>query len=323
MVVFDEFPSTSLLDEKGAIDAKRYPAFARLAKDATFFKNAHSVYDSTSRAVPAIMDGNLPGDRQAPADRLRAPQQHLHPARQEPHDERVRGGHQRLPARPVRGRAPRRAVRRPAELDDRGPRASSTPTWSRRPASRSDLPTVSESWGDFGGGGEGGGARRPRPANGDQPDTRANLASDRKGRFDEWIGDDPRQARPTLNFKHALLPHVPWQYLPDGRQYRRDGHRADPPDLAPELQGPGPGRPAPAAPPAADRLRRPRARQDARRGSSERGLYDDALIVVVADHGVSFKKGQFDRRDVNREQHRRDHARAAVRQAAGPGQGAR
>jgi hypothetical protein len=24
-----------------------------------------------------------------------------------------------------------------------------------------------------------------------------------------------------MSLKHTLLPHVPWQYLPDGRQYRR------------------------------------------------------------------------------------------------------
>ncbi len=29
--------------------------------------------------------------------------------------------------------------------------------------------------------------------------------------------------RPTLNFKHLLLPHVPWQYLPDGRAYSPAG----------------------------------------------------------------------------------------------------
>ena len=67
MMIFDEVPSTSLMDAKGGIDAKRYPAFARLARDATFFKNAQSVYDSTSRAVPAIMDGNKPiVDRRLP-----------------------------------------------------------------------------------------------------------------------------------------------------------------------------------------------------------------------------------------------------------------
>ena len=89
MVVFDEFPGTDLLGADGTIDAKRYPDFARLAKDATFFKNAHSVYDSTSRAVPAIMDGNMP------VIESRLPTASEHPnsifthARQEPHDERV------------------------------------------------------------------------------------------------------------------------------------------------------------------------------------------------------------------------------------------
>ena len=61
VVLFDELPSTSLMDEQGAVDAERFPGFAELAENATWFRNAHSIYDSTERAQPAIMDGNLPG----------------------------------------------------------------------------------------------------------------------------------------------------------------------------------------------------------------------------------------------------------------------
>src|SRR4051812_27316224 len=40
MIVFDEFPTTSLLDAHGRIDAVRYPNFARLARDANWFPQA-------------------------------------------------------------------------------------------------------------------------------------------------------------------------------------------------------------------------------------------------------------------------------------------
>ncbi|MGI9094666.1 MAG: hypothetical protein ACR2F4_03715, partial [Thermoleophilaceae bacterium] len=60
MIVFDEFPSTSLMDARRNIDAERYPGFAQLASDGTWFRNTHTIYDSTTRAVPAIMDGNYP-----------------------------------------------------------------------------------------------------------------------------------------------------------------------------------------------------------------------------------------------------------------------
>ena len=78
---------------------------------------------------------------------------------------------------------------------------------------------MSENWGNFGGGG-GGDARRPGSRAAER-NTRANLNRNRNKRFEDWIQNDQPSRRPALNFKHTLLPHVPWQYLPDGKQYRR------------------------------------------------------------------------------------------------------
>lgn len=60
MIVLDEFPIDALLGPGGGIDSVRYPTFARLARTATWFPNAHTVYDSTTKAVPAILDARLP-----------------------------------------------------------------------------------------------------------------------------------------------------------------------------------------------------------------------------------------------------------------------
>jgi hypothetical protein len=60
LLVLDEFPGDSLLDAQGRIDPVRYPNFAALAADGTWFKNAYSVYDSTTKAVPLILDGMRP-----------------------------------------------------------------------------------------------------------------------------------------------------------------------------------------------------------------------------------------------------------------------
>src|SRR5215210_2608060 len=65
MVLLDELPTNTLVDENDRLDAKRFPGFAELARNATWFTNAYTVYDSTERAQPAIMDGDLPAkDRQ-------------------------------------------------------------------------------------------------------------------------------------------------------------------------------------------------------------------------------------------------------------------
>src|SRR5918992_620276 len=60
LLVMDELPSDSLLDRRGRIDPVRYPNFAALAADSTWFRNAHSIYDSTTKAVPLILDGMWP-----------------------------------------------------------------------------------------------------------------------------------------------------------------------------------------------------------------------------------------------------------------------
>ena len=60
LVVFDEFPVSSLMRADGSLDAVRYPNFARLARDATWYPRATTVHDSTTIAVPAILTGQRP-----------------------------------------------------------------------------------------------------------------------------------------------------------------------------------------------------------------------------------------------------------------------
>ncbi len=60
VVVLDEFPSDSMLQPGGRIDAGRFPHFAQLARLSTWYPNATTVQDATTSAVPAILDGLLP-----------------------------------------------------------------------------------------------------------------------------------------------------------------------------------------------------------------------------------------------------------------------
>ena len=59
-IILDEFSTTSLLNEHQQIDAARYPNFAALAQNATWFRNTTTVSDTTYHAVPAILTGNYP-----------------------------------------------------------------------------------------------------------------------------------------------------------------------------------------------------------------------------------------------------------------------
>jgi hypothetical protein len=61
VVVFDEFSLTSLLDPAGEVDAARFPNFARLASRGTWYRNATTVASVTQAALPALLTGRRPG----------------------------------------------------------------------------------------------------------------------------------------------------------------------------------------------------------------------------------------------------------------------
>ncbi|MGH2822695.1 MAG: sulfatase-like hydrolase/transferase [Thermoleophilaceae bacterium] len=65
VIVFDEFPTETLTAPGGEIDAERYPNFAALARTSTWFRNGYTVFDSTFKAIPAILDGRMPAPRTA------------------------------------------------------------------------------------------------------------------------------------------------------------------------------------------------------------------------------------------------------------------
>jgi hypothetical protein len=59
-IVFDELPEVSLLDSELEIDRVRYPNFAKLADDATWFRNAAPAHPYTTRSIPSLLSGELP-----------------------------------------------------------------------------------------------------------------------------------------------------------------------------------------------------------------------------------------------------------------------
>ena len=65
-VVFDEFPTTSLMDGEERIDAERYPSFAALAQESTWYRRATTVAATTYDALPAILTGRYPRPVQLP-----------------------------------------------------------------------------------------------------------------------------------------------------------------------------------------------------------------------------------------------------------------
>jgi hypothetical protein len=298
VVLLDELPITTLLDADGELDRERYPGFAELADSSTWFKNAYTIYDSTERAQPAIMDGNLPEEDLQP----------------------ISGDHpnsifslfgktHRMNVSEEATSVCSRDICTDERLEESYPDRISSMSedlglvWLHvvaPPEMETELTSVSENWGNFGGAGEetaetrgGGGTRIGRFA-------RRNLNGGRPVRFQEWIDQIEPGRRPSLNFKHTLLPHVPWQYLPSGDRYRRQPNDAIEGLSSQSFEDQG----------QLDVLFQRHALQTMFTDLQLRrlwdklkaeGMWDDSLIVVAADHGVAFPLGSVQRRRLNRD----------------------
>jgi hypothetical protein len=297
VILFDEFAGWTLLGPDGHVNADRYPNFARLAKEATWYRNATTVADYTERAVPALLTGNRP-------DKSALPIASDHPESLFT----LLGGHYKFDVtEPVTDICPTRLcpeenASRPSQPHRVKELGSDLSLVSLHlllpPALRHGLRPVDRSFGDFRaqetGPGGGGAAAGHTPEQG-----LAALAAviDRMKIFDAFaqrLGHTPQ--RSSLVFFHIQMPHNPYHYLPDGQRYPETIDQMPGVDTVDQ--------------PAAGRWRDdPQlARQGLERyllqiGDTDRllgrliarmkssGLYDKALLVVAADHGAAFMPG--------------------------------
>jgi len=265
MLVLDELPVASLMDARQQIDAERYPNFAALARDSTWYRRATTVSDLSTSAVPAILTGTLPQPGTPPTASEQP--RNLFTLLRKSH--RLRAAEtftSMCPAGPCGdtglGALPRRTL---ASVTD-----------GIEIAAHAAAPPDLEHWlGELGEG--------------------VDLG-DAVDRFPRLIGDLRCTDRPELHYAHMLLPHYPWTRLPSGRFYER----AAPLDLPRGFQAGAVQRwdPDPWL------VRQQWQRHLLQVGYLDRmlgrllrqlraiGMYDRALVVAVADHGVSFAAGQ-------------------------------
>jgi hypothetical protein len=246
------------------MDAVRFPAFAELARGADWYRNATTVHESTTYAVPAILTGRYPRPHRVPTA---APYpQNLFTLLSGAYRLNVFENQTHLcPRRTCRGSS---AGSFGGQLESLASDASVVYLHLVLPKRLTrGLPSISESWDHF-----------------------LGHSDDEPARFRRFLSSLHPSSRPELWFVHLLLPHSPWQYLPDGSRYRTS--YPVPPwestefwtkDAAIVLQN-------------RQRYLLQTAYVDTLLGDLLRrlrriGLYDRSLVIVTPDHGIGFRPG--------------------------------
>lgn len=271
VIVLDELPLTTLLRADGTINADRFPTFAALADESTWFRNASSPSADTARAVPAMLTGLLPNPD-------------------------VLASYHDRPRNLLTLFAPSAPVHRFEAVSDLCPPDLCTPMPSRPlldvandlavvfghrvlpTALRERLPEVDEAWGDFG---KGTSYRDDGPRDGEWRARGNTLAAGEARRLID-LGQQI-DVEPALHVFHVVTPHSRWTISPWGYENASEptwagpadspaSKRADIQEYQTHVMQVG----------AADQ-----ALGEVVAHMKANGSWDDALVVVASDHGIS------------------------------------
>jgi Sulfatase len=285
LVVFDELTTVSLMDRHERIDATRYPNFAALARDSTWYRSGTTADWLTEGNVPAILTGRTPVANKLP---IYSEYPHnLFTLLGKSYRLRVMEAITHLCPKSVCKDSPKSAQ---AVTDTTGSLASDAGIVYLHlllpDPYVEHVPPISDTWGNFGGHTQEQEEPARRTASG-----KLEPCGRRVCEFADLITAD---RTPTLYFYHSVLPHWPFVYLPSGHRWTlaarpldayKEGHWLQ---EWPALQG--------------------QQRYLLQLGYTDRalglilrklkatGVYDRALVIVTADEGESFRGGSQRRR---------------------------
>lgn len=304
MVVFDELPLFTLLNERREINELRYPNFASLASTSTWYRNATTVAEMTHEAIPAILTG------QRPAEKYKLPvyvnfSRNLFTLLGNTHHINASEGLGALCPQYLCGEKKERLGERLLSL-----LADSFFVYAHIviPSDFAEsLPAIDQNWQDFAQNrGDFFELSNPKfidifvkkPKDAGTPDilglgiggffgpVKPNLEIHDK--FSEFTGSIRKIKMPRLDYLHIIYPHVPLTYLPSGRAYNGTSFQ--------ERDGLV-GRKWSSRWPAVQGLQRALLQLggvDALLGQltqrlDELGLFDETLLIITSDHGASYR----------------------------------
>lgn len=307
MIIFDELPLSSLMIEGGKLDEKMFPGFVELAQNSIWYPNTTSIAEYTINAVPSILTGNIPRPIGVTNRQLRTfddwsgfPSYDFHPkniftafkknyslnvfetiTNLCPYKECIQNSHMNVQS---------------MESSYYNMLKDLSYVYMHILAPRSligYLPAINMGWLDL--------FSKIKK----QPFRKEMLDIDKSGNsfnqlnnktmyyyddytlYNKFISSINKSSKPALYFHHTTLPHKPWNYTSLGNRYDlKNLSRKHTKKLSANAN---------------NRLQYQRyllqltfvdkLLQDTVKKLKKTNLFDEALIIVTADHGASFKYG--------------------------------
>lgn len=274
LIVFDEMPLSALLDGTGQIDSQLFPSFAGLAKDSTWYRGAKAVSTHTALALPAILSGRYPSaGKKSP--NFRNHPNNLFTILGTSHEPVVLERVSSLCPADICGDDKRGVASKFAEL-----LMDSLAVYLRILLPRDRLlgiPDINTNWGGFW-------TKSSGPQNRDDWKRLGRI----KLHQEMLDGIKPNSSKPLLLFAHHLMPHMPYQWTKElrlypadefPRGYVNDNWTGDEWQITQAYQ----------------RFLVQVQAADTMLGGYIKKLkdtnnWDNALVIVTADHGITFEK---------------------------------
>jgi hypothetical protein len=298
-MVFDELSLVSFLDDAGQLNAVRFPNLAALAADGVWFRNATAVSGNTQSALPSILTGRYPEPRATPtiADHPNTVFSLVGPNYR---FEVFEATTSLCPYQLCSNTGPPRLDRQAGMATDIAVVAGHT---FLPPDARASLPDLTQSWAGFAGvdddeddapddeaSGATSGPRVIRARRSWRNRWHSASGADHVGAFERFAnGISADDHQPTLYFVHTLATHQPARWMPSGQQI---SGRVGLPGRTKEKWT------------TVDWLVAQHHHSEimqamladtmvgkVRQRLTEAGIYDSALLIVTADHGISFLPG--------------------------------
>lgn len=287
LIVFDESPLFALLDKDGKINPERFPGFAKLASLSTWHRNATAVSQQTVQAVPAIFTSRVPKKGDLPflsnhPDNVFTMLESSYPI----------NGYES-----VTSLCPRNLCSTASAIDLERlylPRLKSflndaVVVFGHRmlPSNaRSSLPSTGQTWGGFAEAGDDAEAESGETFEAADAKFRRNAGSFYQLRmWNDAMNRMMTMPSPSASILHFTVPHRPWSFTPDLRKYYGPKFLGDLNPATGDLPKDYYQRYLYQLT-AVDRL------VDAMITRMQAaGLWDKSLVMITADHGISFEPG--------------------------------